>query len=31
MEIALLKSKLEEKVLNEHKMQNEIDLLTKEN
>ena len=31
MEIALLKSKLEEKTLNEHKMQSDIDLLTKEN
>ena len=31
MEIAILKSKLEEKVLNENKMKNEIDILTKEN
>lgn len=31
IEIAILKSKLEEKVLNEHKMKNEIDNLTKEN
>ena len=31
IEISILKSKLEEKALNEHKMKNEIDNLTKEN